>query len=124
MNLEDHQALLRLAGHGSSAMKPRPPIVTDYDVLKRHFRFTWRKGEDDDVTTWGARMAKRYFDKLHKEFVLADLSRWKEGKVGLRWRVEREVGLNAMGQGRCEARLRPGRGLGEVLRSAPYTPYF
>lgn len=36
-------------------------------------------------------MARRYFDKLHKEYALCDLSRHKKGQVGLRWRVEREV---------------------------------
>lgn len=37
------------------------------------------------------RMAKRYYDKLFREYALADLTRYKEGKVGLRWRTEREV---------------------------------
>lgn len=36
-------------------------------------------------------MAKRYVSKLFKEYALADLSRCKQGQVGLRWRVEREV---------------------------------
>jgi hypothetical protein len=36
-------------------------------------------------------MAKRYVAKLFKEYALADLSRYKQGQVGLRWRVEREV---------------------------------
>ncbi len=43
---------------------------------------------------------QRYYDKLHKEYVLADLSRYKEGKVGLRWRVEREV-VEGTGQYSC-----------------------
>jgi protein FRA10AC1 len=28
---------------------------------------------------------------LFKEYVLADMSRYEEGKVGLRWRTEKEV---------------------------------
>jgi len=98
MNEQDHRALLRLAYPQYNRSQPQQ-ITTDFDVLKRHFKFTWREGEDDDQSTWGARMAKRYFDKLHKEYVLADLSRWKEGKVGLRWRVEREVGFGGWGKG-------------------------
>ena len=31
------------------------------------------------------------YDKLFKEFAIADLSRYKEKKIGLRWRTEREV---------------------------------
>jgi len=99
MNEQDHRALLRLAYPQHHRSQPQQ-ITTDFDVLKRHFKFAWREGEDDDRSTWGARMAKRYFDKLHKEYVLADLSRWKEGKVGLRWRVEREV-VDGTGQYSC-----------------------
>ncbi|GAB5033097.1 protein fra10ac1 [Nannochloropsis oceanica] len=95
----DHRALLRLAYPQHHRTQPQQ-ITTDFDVLKRNFKFAWREGEDDDRSTWGARMAKRYFDKLHKEYVLADLSRWKEGKVGLRWRVEREV-VDGTGQYTC-----------------------
>lgn len=29
--------------------------------------------------------------QLFKEYALADMSRYKEGKIGLRWRTEREV---------------------------------
>ena len=36
-------------------------------------------------------MAKRYVQKLYKEFALCDLSQWRTGRVGLRWRIEREV---------------------------------
>lgn len=116
----EHRALLRLAGSGGGAMGiMQQQHRTDFDVLKEHFRFAWREGEEDEsscacmrVCTWmdrptgrptrvplpstltyagGARMAKRYVSKLFKEYALADLSRYKQGQVGLRWRVEREV---------------------------------
>ena len=46
------------------------------------------------------RLAARYDARLHKEYALADLSRWDEGKVGLRWRTEREV-VSGKGQFTC-----------------------
>merc|ERR1712187_604207 len=44
-------------------------------------------------------------DKLHKEYGLVDLSRYKEGKLGIRWRTENEVligrGHFSCGNKRC-----------------------
>lgn len=37
------------------------------------------------------KLAKHYWDRLYKEYAIADLSRYKERKLGLRWRSEREV---------------------------------
>ena len=49
---------------------------------------------------WARRIAKRYYDKLFKEYALADLSRYKEGKIGFRWRTEAEV-IRGKGQFIC-----------------------
>lgn len=38
-------------------------------------------------------MAKKYYSKLFKEYCICDLSRYKENKVALRWRIEQEVVL-------------------------------
>ena len=46
---------------------------------------------DGEPVTWEQQMAKRYYDKLFKEYCLADLSRYREGLVALRWRTEKEV---------------------------------
>lgn len=80
--------------------------MTDYDILKKQHRFV-RTAEDNDHRDWEKRMAKKYYDKLFKEYCLADMSRYKEGKVrarelscrtstttpqvGLRWRTQSEV---------------------------------
>lgn len=45
--------------------------------------------------SWESRLARRYYDKLFKEFAIVDLSRASEGKVGMRWRTEEEVGAAA-----------------------------
>lgn len=44
--------------------------------------------------------ARIAWGQMHKEYALADLSRWRERKVGLRWRTEAEV-LSGKGQFQC-----------------------
>jgi len=78
--------------------KPEPGL-TDYDVLKQAHRFV-RTAEDDADSSWDQRLAKKYYDKLFKEYCLADMSRYKEGKVGLRWRTQDEV-MKGKGQFVC-----------------------
>lgn len=54
------------------------------------------------------RLAKKYWDRLFKEYCICDLSRYKENKVAMRWRTEKEVldgkGQFTCGEKRCEAR--------------------
>ncbi|XP_041670866.1 protein FRA10AC1 isoform X2 [Cheilinus undulatus] len=68
---------------------------TDMDVLRENHRFLWRDEDEDDMT-WEKELAKKYYDKLFKEYCIADLSRYKENKFGFRWRTENEV-INGKG---------------------------
>ncbi|KAK0422519.1 hypothetical protein QR680_007620 [Steinernema hermaphroditum] len=61
----------------------------DFDVIRENHKFLWDSADED--LSWEARLAKRYYDKLFKEYCIADLSRYKENKVALRWRIEKEV---------------------------------
>ncbi|XP_038591465.1 protein FRA10AC1 isoform X2 [Micropterus salmoides] len=70
---------------------------TDLDVLRENHRFLWRDEDEDDMT-WEKDLAKKYYDKLFKEYCIADLSRYKENKFGFRWRTENEV---VSGKGLC-----------------------
>ena len=70
----------------------------DYDVLQKHHKFLW--DETGSQGTWEDRLAKSYYDKLFKEYALSDLSRYKENKIALRWRTEREV-VEGKGQFVC-----------------------
>lgn len=36
-------------------------------------------------------MARKYYDKLFKEYCLTEMSGYKKGRIGLRWRTEKEV---------------------------------
>ncbi|CAG9133242.1 unnamed protein product [Plutella xylostella] len=64
---------------------------TDLDVIRENHKFLWE--EDEVADTWEKQLAKKYHDKLFKEYCICDLSRYKENKVALRWRVEKEVVL-------------------------------
>ena len=44
-------------------------------------------------------MARKYYDKLFKEYCIADLTYYKQNKVALRWRTEKEV---VVGKGQFE----------------------
>lgn len=71
----------------------------DVDVIREHHQFLWH--EDDAVDSlWEKRIAKKYYDKLFKEYCICDLSRYKENKVAMRWRIEAEV-ISGKGQFQC-----------------------
>ena len=65
-----------------------PPARTERDILLEHHRFL---RADDDASTYEARLAKSYDARLYKEFALIELSRWREGRIAMRWRTEDEV---------------------------------
>jgi len=44
-----------------------------------------RTDEDNDDSQFEKRLSKKYYDKLFKEYCLADLSRYKHGQIGLRY---------------------------------------
>lgn len=74
-------------------------------MVRENHRFLWRDEDEEDMT-WEKELAKKYYDKLFKEYCIADLSRYKENKFGFRWRTEQEVvsgkGQFLCGNKRCE----------------------
>ncbi|XP_055575920.1 protein FRA10AC1 [Falco cherrug] len=72
---------------------------TDLDVIRENHRFLWDEDDEADMN-WEKRLAKKYYDKLYKEYCIADLSRYKENKFGFRWRHEKEV-ISGKGQFSC-----------------------
>lgn len=77
---------------------------TDWDVLRQHHRFLWTPSDlaedTDSALSWQKRLAKRYYDKLFKEYCVCDLTYYKLNKVALRWRTDKEV-VEGKGQFRC-----------------------
>ncbi|XP_051174006.1 protein FRA10AC1 isoform X2 [Leptopilina boulardi] len=73
---------------------------TDFDVIRDNHKFLWDDDEEDEPETWEARLAKKYYDKLFKEYCISDLTYYKFNKIALRWRTEKEV-IEGKGQFEC-----------------------
>lgn len=73
------------------------PFKTDKDILQETHRFIRDSDEPDDRYT---KPAVKLYNNLYKEYCLCDLSRYKEGKIGLRWRTAEEV-KDSKGQAIC-----------------------
>ena len=82
---------------------PKFEVKTDLDVLKKNHKFLWDSDSDEETDesglTWGERVAKKYYARLYKEYCICDLSRYRENKVAMRWRVEKEVILGEFREG-------------------------
>lgn len=79
---------------------------TDLDVLRENHRFLWEddlESAENGLESWGKRLAKKYYDQLFKEYGICDLERFKEKKIAMRWRIEKEV-LEGKGQFICGER--------------------
>lgn len=55
---------------------------------------------------YGLMLAKKYYAKLYKEYVIVDLTYWKIGKIGCRWQTRADItarkGLEVCGETNCE----------------------
>lgn len=61
----------------------------------------WGNDDLNDASkSWDKNIAKRYYDKLFKEYCIADLTHFDKNKIGLRWRTETEV-TKGKGQFEC-----------------------
>lgn len=65
-----------------------------------HQRFLREDDEREEELAWEERVARKYYDELYKEYCIADLSKYKEGSVALRWRTREEV-MSGRGQFVC-----------------------
>ncbi|KAG0316353.1 hypothetical protein BG000_004883, partial [Podila horticola] len=72
---------------------------TELEILRENHRFLRSEEEDKDLS-WEKRIAKKYYDKLFKEYALVELKYYREGKIAMRWRTENEV-TRGKGQFTC-----------------------
>ncbi|KAI8970438.1 folate-sensitive fragile site protein Fra10Ac1-domain-containing protein [Mycotypha africana] len=73
---------------------------TERDIIRENHKFVRSDSEDEDELSWEERVAKKYYDRLFKEYAICELKYYKEGRIALRWRIEREV-VNGKGQFIC-----------------------
>ncbi|GAX81921.1 hypothetical protein CEUSTIGMA_g9349.t1 [Chlamydomonas eustigma] len=96
------------SGHDSMSGTDPSVLLQDTDLLalQRNHRFVRTEEDDKNISAWEIKLANRYYQKLFKEYCIVDLSRYKEHKLGLRWRIEKEViagkGQFICGAKRCE----------------------
>lgn len=73
---------------------------TDFDVIRENHQFLWDESDDEEPPTWEKQLAKRYYDKLFKEYCICDLTYYEVNKIAMRWRTEQEV-IAGKGQFSC-----------------------
>ena len=56
----------------------------DFDIIRENHRFIWDESDETESQTWEKDLAKKYYDKLFKEYGVCDLSKYKENKVCVR----------------------------------------
>lgn len=103
-----NQYLLYFPGATGMLKRDESRDRRDIDVVRENHRFLWDDEEDaagggKKQLTWGQALAKKYYDKLFKEYCICDVSRYKENKVAMRWRTQEEV-VAGKGQFQCGAR--------------------
>lgn len=76
----------------------------DIDVVRENHRFLWEDEEGEEIDKkdlqWEQRIAKKYWDKLFKEYAICDLTFYKKNRIAFRWRIEKEV-ISGKGQFVC-----------------------
>lgn len=48
-------------------------------MIREEIKFVW--DEDEKLDSWEKRLAKKYYDKLFKEYCICDLTFFKQNKV-------------------------------------------
>lgn len=86
---DKHLTLMSLLPRRLSPEAELAAFKSDRDLLREGHRFL--RSEEDDDGSWESNLAKRYYDRLFKEYVICDLTGYKKGNVGFRWRTEAEV---------------------------------
>ena len=102
---EEHKSLMKIYTLSSSSSSLLRSKIAPSDLAVLHSRHQFVRDDEADAkecSSWEVRMARKYYNLLYKEYAIADLSRFTEGKIGLRWRMEKEV-IGGKGQFTCGA---------------------
>ncbi|CRG93379.1 conserved protein, unknown function [Plasmodium gallinaceum] len=58
--------------------------LNDYDILKKKYNFIHDSTEKNSLL-------QNYYNSICNKYVICDLTKYKESKIGLRWRTEEEI---------------------------------
>ena len=98
-----HDYLMYYGGKIEEFSSKNNTFKTDFDIIQENHQFIWDEEDNESGETWGKRLAKKYYDKLFKEYCISDLSRYKQNQFAMRWRTENEVHIGK-GQFTCGAK--------------------
>ncbi|CRG98472.1 conserved protein, unknown function [Plasmodium relictum] len=59
--------------------------LNDYDILKKKYNFI------HDASNEKNSLLQNYYNSICNKYVICDLTRYREAKIGLRWRTEEEI---------------------------------
>ncbi|QQP50054.1 Protein FRA10AC1like, partial [Caligus rogercresseyi] len=65
--------------------------ISDIDVIEKNHRFIWKESAEGQELPWELALAKKYWERLFKEYAICDLSRYLKNQVAMRWRTQKEV---------------------------------
>ncbi|KAF9157689.1 hypothetical protein DFQ26_008472, partial [Actinomortierella ambigua] len=63
----------------------------ELEILHENHRFLRNDDDNIDELSWEQRLAKKYYDRLFKEYALVELKHYQIGRIAMRWRNEDEV---------------------------------
>ncbi|KAF9973694.1 hypothetical protein BGZ73_003027 [Actinomortierella ambigua] len=69
-------------------------------ILHENHRFLRSDDDNTEELSWEQRLAKKYYDRLYKEYALVELKYYEIGRIAMRWRNEIEV-MRGKGQFTC-----------------------
>lgn len=85
----------------NSKQKSRAETVSDSLKEQRiEIPHSFLPSTPSEDSSWEERIAFKYYQKLFKHYALISLVKYKEGRVGLRWRTQKEV-IKGKGQFIC-----------------------
>eukprot|EP00929_Paragymnodinium_shiwhaense_P010258 TRINITY_DN114830_c0_g1_i1.p1 TRINITY_DN114830_c0_g1~~TRINITY_DN114830_c0_g1_i1.p1 ORF type:complete len:353 (-),score=84.46 TRINITY_DN114830_c0_g1_i1:86-1144(-) len=94
----DLMSLVKAGAPLPASLSGRTTYKTDVQLLRESHRFLRTNADEDG--SWEATLARKYYDRLFKEYVICDLAGYRKGNVGFRWRTEAEV-VQGRGQFHC-----------------------
>lgn len=109
-SFERHKKYMHDLVHYYGGKAPKAPEgENDFVVLQKNYQFIRDEFEDlqkleegNEIEKYEAKISLAYYQKLHKEYALTDLSRFETGKIGLMWRTDQQV-ISGKGQFICGA---------------------
>jgi protein FRA10AC1 len=82
---------------------PQPPPVSEVGAVLANHRLLWEDAPvPPAVEGWAVREARAFSEQLVKDVALCDVSQYRDGRLGVRWRTRADV-LAGKGVGVCGA---------------------